>query len=96
MFYTPFFGLFFSPRFHCLKEAVFGSVTGAHLEQLCLTASLLEKSEGSFQLSELPEDQAGVCVCVCDYFSEPSSALFVCVIIVYILHCLCARFRASH
>ncbi len=65
MFDTSFFrSVFFLLYFTVFKEAVLGSVTGAHLEQLCLTAALLEKSEGSFQLSDLPEDQAGVCVCV--------------------------------
>lgn len=60
-----------------LKGAVFGSITEAHLEQLCLTAALLEKSEGPFQLSELPEDQAGA-----------SASRFIIFLSVH-LHCSC-------
>ncbi len=90
--YPLFWSVFFSPRFHCLKEAVFGSVTGAHLEQLCLTASLLEKSEGSFQLSELPEDQAGVCVCVRRFIISLSLHLRCsCVLLLFIFCIVCVH-----
>ncbi len=82
----------------CLKKLFWAVLQGPILSSYAWLRLCWRNLRGLFS-SRICRRIKQVCVCVCeafDYFSEPSSALFACVIIVYLLHCLCARFRASH